>query len=505
MTTPTPPASTSANDPDGDVVARIDAAVSNARDDVCACGCGVTLTSDAASLYFATEACQRSFALQQNAQAAGDHELAENLRAQRRGTPPPRVVSFDDVLFPRRERVARWLRANGIPALNVAAGDPIVTTPTTVTVFEYIRNEDGAILVLPGRDAQTTARTYPLVEPWPDGLEWEHHYHEEQPPGGEPPSAADVPDSEPSMTVDEAVALMAVDEPVDAVALPDEHPLAYRVLCSRCRRRGAPYGYGIHAIGVAEPVREILVCEHCGAHSGGRPFTATVRRSQRRQGLSLTLSVLDETVNWVIPDGRLTAYRDLRGVWDQMHHQLSEQVENPRRPWSDPQSNPLADVREVAAQAYAVGQRGPVSVAPVGTPLGGPGWVDVGYVDADGDGVTFGFDGATADEHRLALNGYHTARWVSAIDVGRQGTHAEWLARWRRLNDAFFHRMHVHFAIVGEQAKQLSKQMERLFAAARPEPNDPMLRAIEAKKHRNTGPQHRQRAPKRIDPRRGRR
>lgn len=37
-----------------------------------------------------------------------------------------------------------------------------------------------------------------------------------------------------------------------------------------------------------------------------------------------------------------------------------------------------------------------------------------------------------------------------------------------------------------------------------PTPADPMLRAIEAKRHRNTGPKPQQRAPRRIDPRRSR-
>ncbi|MBQ1047836.1 hypothetical protein KBX50_05105 [Micromonospora sp. C51] len=56
------------------------------RQDACACGCGGALTPDGPSMYFAAEACQRSFVEQQNARAAGNGDIAAQLRAYRAAT-----------------------------------------------------------------------------------------------------------------------------------------------------------------------------------------------------------------------------------------------------------------------------------------------------------------------------------------------------------------------------------------------------------------------------------
>ncbi|MFG3710854.1 hypothetical protein [Micromonospora sp. NPDC047730] len=104
-----------------DALASIDAAVAEARQDECACGCDVALTDASPSLYFASEACATSYRRQQAAVADGDTERAEEMRRQRREDPVERMHRQADERWSTalRERPDAPERAPGELAMTV--------------------------------------------------------------------------------------------------------------------------------------------------------------------------------------------------------------------------------------------------------------------------------------------------------------------------------------------------------------------------------------------------
>lgn len=498
MTPPHPPAPGPDQGPDG-ILSRIEAAVTPAPDEVCACGCGKVLSPDGHSFYFLNEGCQKSWRAQQNAIAAGDHELADRLRAQQRETPEEREARHRaEVLADERRRQERaatreaislWLRANAIDSNNVPEDSPIVTTSTRIRVTEHIRDATGMLIVRPDH-IPSVEREYRLLVPWPDGLRYDHHHHEPDPEGA--PAVDDGPPVQPRVPVALAVMCMGHNDPYDAVALPDDDPLVFRVRCESCGRRGAPYGETIEAFGEVQPIRGVRVCEHCAAHSPGLPFTATVTRSFELQALVLRLQAGPHKARWILHEWEMDHYPTAAGIWDVLVRLIRrrEGQDQPGLDGATPVATVVDEIAELPEPSSA--PTGRVMVAPVGTPADADGWQDLGTIS--GDGITIGFDGAARDgEPVMAFQGYH-GRTI-AMDISFR--HQQYTDRWRRAWEQLFRQL-------GLAAWQMQQFTTAFGRPARNERNELMKRAIEAKKQRNTGPQSKRRAPRRIDPRHGR-
>lgn len=484
-----------------DILDNIDAAVEAAREDSCACGCWRLLEPDGPSPYFAGPDCQTSWYLQQQAIAASDVEQAEEMRRQRGEDPLARLRRRVSELGDeeraerdrRRLRVVDWLRANGIDPMRVAQNYPIITTPTSIIVHDYTRDEQDQVCLVDG-EVETVEEMYPLVTPWPADLELEDHRHE-----ADEEALDDRRPDELSATVAMAASLLGHGVALDATTLLNSDPLAYRPRCTTCGRRGIPITVEVEQFGVTVPRRLSWTCEGCSLRVAG--VTATVERFSQAAGLHLRLGYGRELVHYVLPDRQLGSHDSLDPIWREMEKLLATSV---RLPWSDPRSNPLADMREVVERERERG-RAAVLMAPFDTPADDAGWVDIGWTAEDGlvteeaEQVVVGFDGAHPDASLVMARSHHGpgGGQVTAIDVSAP-THEEIVARWAGL--------HATFRLAAEQVTAMGAAFATFFDAVRPlRLNDPMLRAIEAKKSRGPhGPQKPKRAPRRIDPRRGR-
>lgn len=482
-----------------DVLSNIDAAVEATREERCACGCRRRVTADSPSPYFAGQDCQTSWNLQQQAIANGEPERAEEMRQQRGEDPIDRLRRRVRELSPRdeerearewrRARIADWLCANGINPERVAADYPIITTPTSITVHDYTRDEDDRPCLVDGEVA-TVEQLYPLRVAWPFDLDYEHHRFELDEDEGD----ADRRRGEVFASVGGVTRILGREHRLDAIGLTYDHPYLYRVRCTGCGRRGTPINAECQLMADGS-VRTHWTCD-CGTYVTTADVTATVERFTQADGLHLRLGYGREMVHYVLPEHQLDRYDSLDPIWREMEQLVATSV---RLPWSDPRSNPLRDVREVAERAYQRGA-GTVSVAPVDTPPNWDGWLDLGWTTDDGlradEEVVVGFDGAGEDAALAIARAYHDPVHgrVTAIDVSAP-THDQFASRWREI----FQRIQVNaertaaaMCLVGLVVRDIGEAMS------------PMRRAIEAKKNRAHGPQQKKRAPRRIDPRRGR-
>ncbi|GAA3750583.1 hypothetical protein [Micromonospora maritima] len=460
-----------------DVLGHIDAAVEATREELCACGCGRHLFPGDPSPYFAGPDCQTSWHLQQQAIAEGEPERAEEMRRQRAENPIERLRRRVAELSPRRRereegeerraRIVEWLRANGIDPMRVAEGYPIITTPTSITVHDYTRDEDDQVCLVDGEVA-TVEEMYPLRVAWPAGLDYEHHRFELD----EDESDADRRLGEVFASVGGATRMLGNGQRLDATALTYDHPFLYRIRCTGCGRRGTP----INAEGrlMADgSVQSRWTCD-CGTHVSSADVTATVERFAELDGLHLRLGYGREMVHYALPERQLDRHDSLDAIWREMEALLATSV---RLPWSDSRSNPLADVREFAERARSAGH-GTVWVAPLGTSAGEVGWREVGTTDGDG----FEWPAEPAGYHRSAR----------AVDLPVRFDF-----------DSFQRAVAAARAAMAQLRIPVQHLVQPLAALGRRTDN-PMLRAIEAKKNRTHGPQREKRAPQRIDPRRSR-
>ncbi len=461
-----------------DILGDIDAAVEGVREDLCGCGCPRRVTPDSPSPYFAASACQTSWYLQQRAIAEGEPERAEEMRRQRAEDPAERLrrrtMGYGPSDGDRAERervrirVVEWLRANNIDPMRVAQGYPIVTTPSMIVVHDYVRDEDGQPRVVDG-EVPTVETVYPLLTPWPADLTLDDRRHEL-----DDDAVNDRPEHAVFTTVAGAVGLLSSADRLDATALPSCDPLAYRVRCTGCGKRGTPPHAWVYPTSDGG-TRMRWICG-CGNPVATTDFTATVERFAQADGLHLRLGRGGDVVHYVLPEHQYSSHVTLDPIWREMERLLATGV---RLPWSDPRSDPLRDIRETAERARTAS----VSVAPVGTPPDAGGWVEIGWTTDDG---------LRAEElpRSAAARGFHNAG--RAVDLTGEVDTAP-----------------IQRAILAAQAAMAqfwipALQMAQAFAALRSRVDNPMLRAIEAKKNQTHGPQRTKRAPRRIDPRRGR-
>jgi hypothetical protein len=173
------------------------------------------------------------------------------------------------------------------------------------------------------------------------------------------------------------------------------------------------------------------------------------------------------------------------GYRDDAWQRLERELGNTRHVEEDPWADVMRDAYERASQrmdeiffgSFTEAQRpGTIGALAGTTPSGHSAWAEVGFIADDGlncrwpDGVA-----ATLDMRLATFTTHPLAGMRQAIERACQS--------------------------MAPALREFSESVRRSFPQPQPELDHPMLAAIERRRHRNTGPEQRQRAPRTISPR----